>query len=116
MIRYVGQANYDCPSLTASCRIQVKIKGFRVELDGVSASLEVGFNMCKEVLLLIDSQAADGVTTACALLINKELVGFVYPETADIEKVKEACAKVQPYYARPSRYIKLETVPKTANG
>jgi hypothetical protein len=40
----------------------------------------------------------------------------VYPETADIEKVKEACAKVQPYYARPSRYIKLETVPKTANG
>ncbi|GAB1519411.1 hypothetical protein RhiTH_002477 [Rhizoctonia solani] len=79
---------------------QVKIKGFRVELDGVTASLE----------------SADGVTTACALLIGKELVGFVYPETADIEKVKEACAKVQPYYARPSRYIKLETVPKTANG
>ncbi|KAJ1311758.1 hypothetical protein OPQ81_010228 [Rhizoctonia solani] len=79
---------------------QVKIKGFRVELDGVTASLE----------------SADGVTTACALLIGKELVGFVYPETADIEKVKEACAKVQPYYARPSRYIKLESVPKTANG
>ncbi|CAE6410601.1 unnamed protein product [Rhizoctonia solani] len=79
---------------------QVKIKGFRVELDGVTASLE----------------SADGVTTACALLIGKDLVGFVYPETADIEKVKEACAKVQPYYARPSRYIKLETVPKTANG
>ncbi|CAE6523784.1 unnamed protein product [Rhizoctonia solani] len=79
---------------------QVKIKGFRVELDGVTASLE----------------SADGVTTACALLIGKELVGFVYPESADIEKVKEACAKVQPYYARPSRYIKLETVPKTANG
>ncbi|KDN42885.1 hypothetical protein RSAG8_06411, partial [Rhizoctonia solani AG-8 WAC10335] len=79
---------------------QVKIKGFRVELDGVTASLE----------------SADGVTTACALLIGKELVGFVYPETADIDKVKEACAKIQPYYARPSRYIKLETVPKTANG
>ncbi|CAE6419315.1 unnamed protein product [Rhizoctonia solani] len=79
---------------------QVKIKGFRVELDGVTASLE----------------SADGVTTACALLIGKELIGFVYPETADIENVKEACAKVQPYYARPSRYIKLETVPKTANG
>ncbi|KAG8734036.1 hypothetical protein FRC11_013092 [Ceratobasidium sp. 423] len=79
---------------------QVKIKGFRVELDGVTASLE----------------SADGVTTACALLIGKELVGFVYPESADIEKVKEACAKVQPYYARPSRYVKLETVPKTANG
>ncbi|KAG9127721.1 hypothetical protein FRC07_010486 [Ceratobasidium sp. 392] len=79
---------------------QVKIKGFRVELDGVSASLE----------------AAEGVTTACALLIGKELVGFVHPDTADIEQVKEACARVQPYYARPTRYIKLEIVPKTANG
>ncbi|CAE6451292.1 unnamed protein product [Rhizoctonia solani] len=79
---------------------QVKIKGFRVELDGVTASLE----------------SAEGVTTACALLIGKELVGFVYPETANIETVKEACAKVQPYYARPSRYIKLDAVPKTANG
>ncbi|KAF8609148.1 nonribosomal peptide synthetase 12 [Ceratobasidium sp. AG-I] len=79
---------------------QVKIKGFRVELDGVSASLE----------------AANGVTTACALLIGKELVGFVYPDTAVISQVQEDCAKVQPYYARPSRYIKLEVVPKTANG
>ncbi|KAG9093220.1 hypothetical protein FS749_014836 [Ceratobasidium sp. UAMH 11750] len=79
---------------------QVKIKGFRVELDGVSASLE----------------ATEGVTTACALPIGKELVGFVYPDTADIEQVKEACARVQPYYARPTKYIKLETVPKTANG
>ncbi|CAE6374122.1 unnamed protein product, partial [Rhizoctonia solani] len=79
---------------------QVKIKGFRVELDGVTASLE----------------SAEDVTTACTLLIGKELVGFVYPETVDIEKVKEACAKVQPYYARPSGYIKLETMPRTANG
>ncbi|KAG8748568.1 hypothetical protein FRC10_003702 [Ceratobasidium sp. 414] len=79
---------------------QVKIKGFRVELDGVSASLE----------------ATEGVTTACALLIGKELVGFVHPDTVDIEQVKEACARVQPYYARPTKYIKLETVPKTANG
>ncbi|QRV91172.1 AMP binding enzyme [Ceratobasidium sp. AG-Ba] len=79
---------------------QVKIKGFRVELDGVSASLE----------------AAEGVTTACALLIGKELVGFVHPNTVDIEKVQEACAKVQPYYARPTRYIKLVIVPKTPNG
>ncbi|KAG8695696.1 hypothetical protein FRC09_008995 [Ceratobasidium sp. 395] len=79
---------------------QVKIKGFRVELDGVSAALE----------------AAEGVTTACALLIGKELVGFIHPDTADIEQVKEACARVQPYYARPTRYITLATVPKTANG
>ena len=61
-------------------------------------------------------QAADDVITACALLIGKELVGFVYPDSAVISQVQEACAKVQPYYARPSKYIKLEVVPKTANG
>ena len=38
------------------------------------------------------------------------------PETVDVEAVKATVAKIQPYYANPSRYIKLSDFPKTANG
>ncbi|KAG8875677.1 hypothetical protein FRB97_004812 [Tulasnella sp. 331] len=79
---------------------QVKIKGFRVELDGVSAAIET----------------AEGVAAASALLIKKELVGFVTPDNIDIELVKVAVARIQPYYANPSRYITMAEFPKTANG
>ncbi|KAG8794550.1 hypothetical protein FRC12_023759 [Ceratobasidium sp. 428] len=79
---------------------QVKIKGFRVELDGVAATME----------------NTPGVHNAVALLIDEELVGIYAPDSVDEEVVMQACTDGQPYYARPSRYVKLPQMPKTSNG
>ncbi|TDL22237.1 nonribosomal peptide synthetase 12 [Rickenella mellea] len=79
---------------------QVKIKGFRVELDGVSAAMETCL----------------GVDVAAALLIDNELWGFFTPDTVAIDDVKVATAKIQPYYAVPSHYRGLPSFPKTSNG
>ncbi|KZT42672.1 nonribosomal peptide synthetase 12 [Sistotremastrum suecicum HHB10207 ss-3] len=79
---------------------QVKVKGFRVELDGVSAAM----------------QTCSAITGAVALLIGTELWGFVTPAEVEVELVKAATARVQPYYAVPTRYITLESFPHTSNG
>ncbi|TFK40788.1 nonribosomal peptide synthetase 12 [Crucibulum laeve] len=79
---------------------QVKIKGFRVELDGVASAMETCL----------------GVQAAIALLIDNELWGFVTPAAATVEDVKIATAKVQAYYAVPSKIIRLAEFPKTTNG
>ncbi|CAE6478359.1 unnamed protein product [Rhizoctonia solani] len=79
---------------------QVKVKGFRVELDGVAAAMET----------------TPGVHTAVALLIDEEIVGVFTPDNVDEDVVRAACAKIQPYYACPSRYIKLPEMPTTSNG
>ncbi|KAL8393859.1 hypothetical protein RB595_003566 [Gaeumannomyces hyphopodioides] len=79
---------------------QIKIKGFRVELDGVSASL----------------LSAPGVTQAVALLVGREIHGFLAPASCDMAKVKEHMAKRQPYYAVPTKFHLLDDLPHTANG
>lgn len=79
---------------------QVKVKGFRVELDGVSAGM----------------QKAEGVENAVALLIDGELWGFVSPATADVSKARAAAASILPYYAVPTKYLTVETLPMTSNG
>ncbi|KAF8831530.1 hypothetical protein HHX47_DHR1000721 [Lentinula edodes] len=79
---------------------QVKVKGFRVELDGVSAAM----------------QTCEGVFKTAALLVDSELWGFVTPSTVDPESVREAVSRVQPYYAVPTHYIALEDFPATRNG
>ncbi|KAL8401000.1 hypothetical protein RB594_001135 [Gaeumannomyces avenae] len=79
---------------------QIKIKGFRVELDGVSASL----------------LSAPGVTQAVALLVDREIHGFLAPAGCDVAKVKEHMAKRQPYYAVPTKFHLLDDLPHTANG
>lgn len=79
---------------------QVKVKGFRVELDGVSASI----NGCA------------GVTRAVALLVGAEIHGFLEPASVDLDELKQQLAAKQPYYARPSKYHLLDTLPETANG
>ncbi|KAG2017477.1 nonribosomal peptide synthetase 12 [Coprinopsis cinerea AmutBmut pab1-1] len=79
---------------------QVKIKGFRVELDGVATAMET----------------CPGVQAATALLIDGELWGFATPASLKPEDIKEAALKVQPYYAVPTRYLTLDEFPETANG
>ncbi|KAJ7644140.1 nonribosomal peptide synthetase 12 [Roridomyces roridus] len=78
---------------------QVKIKGFRVELDGVAVAMET----------------ACGVKAASALLIDGELWGFVTPDTISVEEVRTATAKIQPYYAVPTQILALGSFPRTGN-
>ncbi|KAI0340623.1 AMP-binding protein [Trametopsis cervina] len=79
---------------------QVKIQGFRVELDGVSVSML----LCKPL------------TTACALLIDSTLWGFYTPVDVPPETVLATVALVLPPYAVPTRYLPMVTFPLTRNG
>ncbi|KAJ7669308.1 putative nonribosomal peptide synthetase [Mycena polygramma] len=79
---------------------QVKVKGFRVELDGVAAAM----------------RKHDGVQSAVALLVNTELWGFVTPSTVDLSLVRDATASVQAYHAVPTQYLAIDNFPMTKNG
>ncbi|CZS96383.1 related to non-ribosomal peptide synthetase [Rhynchosporium graminicola] len=80
---------------------QVKIKGFRVELDSVAASME----------------AAPFVTKACAIFSEKVLWGFYSgPQGAEEATVRSAVEQRQPYYAVPSKLVFIGTLPMTSNG
>lgn len=79
---------------------QVKVKGFRVELDGVASAM----------------RTHEPVREAVALLVGTELWGFVTPGTVDLACVREAAAKIQPYYAVPSQYLAMQEFPMTQNG
>ncbi|KAK1230650.1 hypothetical protein PQX77_006233 [Marasmius sp. AFHP31] len=79
---------------------QVKVKGFRVELDGVTTAM----------------RRYEAVHNAVALLIDSELWGFVTPSTVDVGEVKRSAAEIQPYYAVPTHYLALDDFPMTRNG
>ncbi|EKM60065.1 uncharacterized protein PHACADRAFT_115500 [Phanerochaete carnosa HHB-10118-sp] len=79
---------------------QVKVKGFRVELDGVAAVME----------------AHPSVTRAVSLLIGTDFWGTVSPSSAPIDELKTFIERRLPYYSVPSRYISLEMFPMTSNG
>ncbi|CAI4219783.1 unnamed protein product [Parascedosporium putredinis] len=89
--------------LLGRCDDQVKIKGFRVELDGITASLA----------------SAPAVAKAAVLLIEEELHAFVQPSAAGglhLPTIEEAIASSLPYYARPAHYHVLDCFPLTPNG
>ncbi|KAH8736610.1 hypothetical protein BGZ61DRAFT_503019 [Ilyonectria robusta] len=79
---------------------QVKVKGFRVELDGIAASLT----------------SCHLVQRAAALLIEGEIHGFLTPSHCRLSVVKDHMKDCQPYYAMPSHYHLLESLPMTENG
>jgi amino acid adenylation domain-containing protein len=79
---------------------QIKIKGFRVELDGVVSSI----NTCP------------GIDRAAVLLHNGELHAFIAPSTCDVALVKASLKLRQPYYAVPSHFHLLPALPLTPNG
>ncbi|KAJ7680667.1 AMP-binding protein [Mycena polygramma] len=82
---------------------QVKIKGFRVELDGVAAALE----------------SCPGILTAAVLYVNDELWGIYTKQASamvDDSHLKSQVALKQPYYAVPTRFLALDTFPLSSNG
>ena len=86
---------------------QVKVRGFvvprgfRVELDSVSAILESVPNCKRAVSLKLD---------------NRHLVGFVSPLAVDIKAAQTAVAEALPYYCTPKFIIALEELPMTSRG
>ena len=76
------------------------VQGFRVELDGVSATMA----------------SFPGVTRATALLVKGQIVGFVSPDHLEVASILEHIRKSQPYYAVPSAIHLYPQLPSTPNG
>lgn len=80
---------------------QVKVRGFRVELDSVSCLLE----------------QAPGCTHAVTLKLNdRDLVAFVCPQSSDIEAGRALIAQKLPYYCMPAMVIAMAELPMTDRG
>ncbi len=80
---------------------QVKVRGFRVELDAVSAMLESTPSCRRAVTLKYDS---------------RHLVAFVSPASSDIAAATRAVADGLPYYCVPAAVIAMEEFPITSRG
>ncbi|KAI2626278.1 acetyl-CoA synthetase-like protein [Xylaria nigripes] len=80
---------------------QVKIKGFRVELDGVSAAVE----------------SVPTVAKACALIVNDKLWAFYSgPTRLNENEMSRFVGETLPYYAVPTHWLYIASIPLTANG
>lgn len=81
------------------CDDQVKVRGFRVELDGIAA--------------VIGRMA--GVRCAVVQKVGEELVAWVTPGV-ESTAVKEAVGKRLPYYCVPAVVVGVDDLPMTVNG
>lgn len=79
----------------------VKIRGFRVELDGVSTALESAECCVRAVTLKFD---------------NRNLVSFISPATASVEVARSKVADKLPYYCMPTVVLALPELPRTPRG
>lgn len=80
---------------------QVKVRGFRVELDAVSTVLE----------------GTPGCLRATTLKVSgTELLSFVTPATVDVDAARRRVEERLPYYCVPARVIALGELPITARG
>ncbi|WP_167441427.1 amino acid adenylation domain-containing protein [Amycolatopsis vastitatis] len=79
---------------------QVKVRGFRVELDAVTTALE----------------RAPGCERAATLLYDGRLAGFVTPASAEPEIIRRAVEAVLPYYCVPAMIVPVDRLPLTERG
>ncbi|ONI90756.1 peptide synthetase [Saccharothrix sp. ALI-22-I] len=79
---------------------QVKVRGFRVELDAVTSALET----------------TPGCVRATTVLHDGELVAFVSPATVSPDAARDAVARDLPYYCVPSRVVAVDDLPLTERG
>ena len=79
----------------------VKIRGFRVELDGVSRALEATEGCDQAVTLKFD---------------DRTLVAFVSPEDVNPEVAQEMVQTALPYYCCPKLVLPMADLPKTPRG
>ncbi|MBQ0936047.1 amino acid adenylation domain-containing protein [Ideonella paludis] len=80
---------------------QVKVRGFRVELDAVSTVLE----------------RSPGCRRAVTLKANsRDLVAFVTPATVDVADAQDQVRRSLPYYCVPALVIAIDELPMTERG
>ena len=79
----------------------VKIRGFRVELDGVSRALESTPGCKQAVTLKYD---------------DRTLVSFVSPANVNVSDARCSVERSLPYYCRPKIVLPMDVLPKTARG
>ena len=80
---------------------QVKVRGFRVELDSVSRALETSLSCTTAVTVQLDARRLGAVIT---------------PASADPEAARAAVAVLLPYYCVPSDIIAVDRIPLTTRG
>jgi non-ribosomal peptide synthetase component F len=79
---------------------QVKVRGFRVELDAVTSALET----------------TPGCVRATTVQHDGALVGFVSPATVAPDVARDAVARALPYYCVPSVVVAVDDLPLTERG
>ncbi|MDQ1352318.1 MAG: hypothetical protein QG657_2624, partial [Acidobacteriota bacterium] len=85
---------------------QVKIRGFRIELGEIEAEL-MKHELVKEVVV-IDRKQESGEKYLCCYVVSKE--------DFDLSGLKVYLAGRLPDYMIPSYFMKLQSIPLTANG
>ncbi|MFE9643970.1 amino acid adenylation domain-containing protein [Streptomyces sp. NPDC006365] len=80
---------------------QVKVRGFRVELDSVSSVLESVAGCSRAVTLKRDARS---------------LVSFVCPADVDPDTARRAVADALPYYCVPATVLPVAALPETDRG
>lgn len=81
---------------------QIKIRGFRVELDSISAVLESS-NLCNQAISVLPPRA------------NK-IYTFVKGDQLDLQKLRDFLKKKLPYYSVPEKLIPVSNFPVTNRG
>ncbi|OQK16463.1 hypothetical protein AU255_00715 [Methyloprofundus sedimenti] len=90
---------------------QVKIRGFRVELDEIESRL-LEYGEVEEVMVIASESNAG----------TKHLIAYFVPVQSDLEELVSIdrltlyLKSCLPVYMIPSFFVKLEQLPKTANG
>ncbi|CAK4169924.1 unnamed protein product [Aphanomyces euteiches] len=79
---------------------QVKVKGYRIELDEVSQAMK---------------QHPD-VLIAVALVKNKNLVGYYSPSSVNADAIRDVVARQLPAYMIPAIFVGLDSMPQNSNG
>lgn len=80
---------------------QVKVRGFRVELDSVTAEMERAPKCEQAVSLKLD---------------NRSLVAFVRPSTVDLDAARMLAVESLPYYCQPWLLFAVDEFPTTSRG
>ncbi len=79
---------------------QVKVRGYRLELDGVEGIIN----------------QFSGVTGSFLLLSNQNLIAYITPANLNLEKLKSHLEKNLPKHAMPYRFFFMENFPINAAG
>lgn len=79
----------------------VKVRGFRVELDGVTSALEASPCCQQAVTLQYDS---------------RNLVSFISPSSACPKQAAQSVSDRLPYYCSPAVVVPMDTLPRTPRG